>query len=166
MLQLKKQEAVMKNIQIPKQKTIALVAHDNRKDELLRWLDQNIDAFKGHKLVGTGTTSSLIRERYSTEISSFLSGPMGGDQQLGAAIAQNEIDLLFFFWDPLEAQPHDPDVKALLRIAVLYDIPVAQSVSGANFLIHSDYWNNEFTKYIVDPKESLEDRVEEYSKKL
>lgn len=156
----------MKNKKVNKKKRIALVAHDNRKDELMKWLDSNIDHFKEHSLVGTGTTSSLIRERYKVEISSFLSGPLGGDQQLGASIAEGNIDILFFFWDPLEAQPHDPDVKALLRIAVLYDIPVAQSVSGAEFLVHSKFWNEGFTKAIVDSKDNLEERVKEYTEKL
>lgn len=153
----------MKNIIVNEKKRIALVAHDNRKDELLTWLDHNIDYFKDHHLVGTGTTSSLIRERYNVEIESYLSGPMGGDQQLGSAIAQGEIDLLFFFWDPLEAQPHDPDVKALLRIAVLYDIPVAQSVAGADFLVHSDYWKKTYTKVLVDAQEMLDERIKQYS---
>lgn len=150
------------NITIKKQKNIALVAHDNRKDELLDWLKDHIDQFKGHHLVGTGTTAALIKEKFDVEITPFLSGPLGGDQQLGASIAENKIDLLFFFWDPLAAQPHDPDVKALLRIAVLYDVPVAQSVSGANYLISSSLFNEAYEKEVVESKMTVKERVKKF----
>ncbi len=153
----------MKKIKVNKQKKIALVAHDNQKEVLFDWLDDNIDAFKEHQLIGTGTTSTLIRNRYQIEITSLLSGPLGGDQQLGALIAQGEIDILFFFWDPLTAQPHDPDVKALLRISALYDVVIAQSVSGANFIIHSPYWNQEYVKEISTHHYDLNERVQAYS---
>ena len=156
----------MIKVKVNKKKRIAIVAHDNRKDELIKWLRQNIEHLNGHQLCGTGTTSSLIRNEFNVEVKSYLSGPMGGDQQLGAAIAQQEIDILFFFWDPLEAQPHDPDVKALLRIAVLYDIPVAQSVSGANFIISSPSFNEEYTKEIQSASEILQKRVDELSKDI
>lgn len=156
----------MLNIEVKKQKRIAIVAHDNRKDELLDWLEKNIDHFKDHQLCGTGTTSTLIKERFNLDVYSYLSGPMGGDQQLGAAIAQQEIDILFFFWDPLEAQPHDPDVKALLRIAVLYDIPVAQSVSGAEFIISSPLFTSTYTKHVQDASDNLKERVKELSSQL
>lgn len=156
----------MIKVDVNEQKRIAIVAHDNRKDELLDWLEKHIDHFKKHQLCGTGTTSSLIRKKFNIDVKSYLSGPMGGDQQLGAAIAQGEIDMLFFFWDPLEAQPHDPDVKALLRIAVLYDIPVAQSVSGANYLIHSDLFTQAYTKEILSPQDNLNQRVEDLSHKI
>lgn len=156
----------MIKVDVNKQKRIAIVAHDNRKDELIDWLEKHIDHFKDHQLCGTGTTSSLIRKKFNIDVKSYLSGPMGGDQQLGAAIAQGEIDMLFFFWDPLEAQPHDPDVKALLRIAVLYDIPVAQSVSGANYLINSDLFTQAYTKEILSPQDNLDQRVEDLSHKI
>lgn len=150
---------------VNQQKTIALVAHDNLKSELMNWISLNIDHLKKHKLCGTGTTSSLIRDKFKIEIESFMSGPMGGDQQLGAEIAKGNIDLLIFFWDPLEAQPHDPDVRALLRIAVLYNIPVAQSVSGANYLISSPLFNQSYAKEIPSTTESLKNRVRFFSKK-
>lgn len=150
---------------VNKQKTIALVAHDNLKSELLDWISSNIKNLQSHKLCGTGTTSSLIRQTFDVEIESFMSGPMGGDQQLGAEIAKGNIDLLIFFWDPLEAQPHDPDVRALLRIAVLYNVPVAQSVSGANYLISSPLFNQSYTKEVPSTSQSLEERVSYFSKK-
>lgn len=156
----------MLKIDVGKQKRIAIVAHDHRKDELMHFIETHLDFFKDHKLCGTGTTSNLIRDKFKLEVDSFLSGPMGGDQQIGAAIAQNEIDLLFFFWDPLEAQPHDPDVKALLRIAVLYDVPVAQSVTGALFLIHSPLFNEAYSKEIMNPQENLNKRLRELAPKL
>lgn len=155
--------AIMIKVKVNKSKRIAIVAHDNRKDELLNWLESHIEVFKKHEISGTGTTSSLIRNRFNIDVKSYLSGPMGGDQQLGAAIAQGEIDVLFFFWDPLEAQPHDPDVKALLRIAVLYDIPVAQSVSGANFLIQCPLFNESYEKEVLSQSEMLQERVKELS---
>lgn len=111
------------------------MAHDHKKEQLLSWANTNKELLKNHNLSGTGTTSSLIRDKIGVEIKSYLSGPYGGDQEIGAAIANKEIDVLVFFWDPLEAQPHDPDVKALLRIAVLYDIPVAMNCSTANLIL-------------------------------
>lgn len=116
-------------------KNICLVAHDHKKEQLLSWANTNKELLKKHNLSGTGTTSSLVRDKIGVEIKSYLSGPYGGDQEIGAAIANKEIDVLVFFWDPLEAQPHDPDVKALLRIAVLYDIPVAMNCSTANLIL-------------------------------
>ena len=116
-------------------KNICLVAHDHKKEQLLSWANTNKELLKKHNLSGTGTTSSLVRDKIGVEIKSYLSGPYGGDQEIGAAIANKEIDVLVFFWDPLEAQPHDPDVKALLRIAVLYDIPVAMNWSTANLIL-------------------------------
>ena len=148
---------------VNQQKTIALVAHDNLKSELLNWISHNIDTLRSHKLCGTGTTSSLIRQKFNIDIESFMSVPMGGDQQLGAEIAKGNIDLLIFFWDPLEAQPHDPDVRALLRIAVLYDVPVAQSISGANYLISSPLFNESYTKEIPSNKDNLSNRMNQFS---
>ncbi|NMA87406.1 MAG: methylglyoxal synthase, partial [Tissierellia bacterium] len=104
-----------------KQKRIALVAHDNRKRDLIEWAEINKRKLRGHFLCGTGTTAKLISEATGLPVYAYKSGPLGGDQQIGARIAEGDIDVLIFFWDPLEAQPHDPDVKALLRIAVLYD---------------------------------------------
>lgn len=151
-----------KEKRVSKEKTIALVAHDGLKDDLFQWLEENKALWTRHKLCGTGTTASIIRDKFSVDIKSFFSGPLGGDQQIGSAIAQGEIDLLIFFWDPLEAQPHDPDVKALLRIAVLYDVPVAMSPSAATALLKSPLIDQEYDKRILQPRKSLEERIDLY----
>ena len=109
---------------VPAKKTIALVAHDNMKDELLEWVFAHKEALSHHTLVGTGTTGRLVHEQTGLEVERLRSGPLGGDQQIGARISEGEVDVLLFFWDPLEPQPHDPDIKALLRIAVVWNIPV------------------------------------------
>lgn len=114
---------------------IALIAHDNRKDDLVRWVQAHKSELLRHDLCGTGTTSKRITEATGLSVKGYMSGPLGGDQQIGAAIAQKEIDMLIFFWDPLTSQPHDPDVKALLRIAVLYDIPTASNPSTADLML-------------------------------
>ncbi|MDO5026475.1 MAG: methylglyoxal synthase [Tissierellia bacterium] len=147
---------------VNKKKMIALVAHDGLKNQLFKWMDGHKDLWADHDLCGTGTTSSIIREKFKVDIKSYLSGPLGGDQQLGAAIAQGQIDVLIFFWDPLKAQPHDPDVKALLRIAVLYDVPVAMSPSAATVLLSSPFMRKEYTKEVYDSQEEIEDRVEKF----
>ncbi len=116
-------------------KRIALIAHDYKKEELITWALEHRDILAKHQLCGTGTTSGLVSERTGLPVEAFLSGPHGGDQQIGAAIAQDEIDMLIFFWDPLTSQPHDPDVKALLRLAVLKNIPTASNVASANLII-------------------------------
>ncbi len=118
-------------------KRVALVAHDNRKMDLLEWAEFNKGTLSAHELYGTGTTGRMVQERTGLEVQKLLSGPLGGDQQLGAAIAEGRLDVLVFFWDPLEPLPHDTDVKALLRIAVLYDIPTACNRSTADFLVSS-----------------------------
>lgn len=127
-------------------KKIALIAHDNKKDELVEWIKLNIEPLKEHQLFGTGTTSKLIKDETGLEVFAYKSGPLGGDLQIGAAISEEKIDFMIFFWDPLTAQPHDPDVKALLRIAVLYDIPVAMNYSTADFLLSSHYMKTEYNK--------------------
>ncbi len=147
-----------------KQKRIALVAHDNRKAALVAWCEENKHTLKRHFLLGTGTTSKLIAEATGLPVKGFKSGPLGGDQQIGARIAQGEIDMLIFFWDPLEAQPHDPDVKALLRIAAVYDIPVANNRATADFLISSEYMNGEYKHEVFDYNKILEERVKNLSK--
>jgi methylglyoxal synthase len=122
---------------VPARKRVALIAHDNKKAELLKWAAANRDALARHDLCGTGTTGRLLEEQLGLSVARFLSGPLGGDQQIGAHIAEGAIDVLVFFWDPLEAQPHDPDVKALLRLAVLWNIPCASTPSGADHLFTS-----------------------------
>lgn len=133
-----------------KRKNIALVAHDYRKQDLISWALRNKESLGKHNLYGTGTTSKLIRENTDLQITSFLSGPLGGDQQLGSRIVEGEIDFIVFFWDPLSAQPHDPDVKALLRIAVLYDIPTAMNQSTADFLFTSPHMDEEYERRIIN----------------
>ncbi len=118
-------------------KRVALVAHDNRKEDLLDWARFNSGTLSRHELYGTGTTGKLIHDRLGLDVHRLLSGPLGGDQQLGALIAEGKLDVLIFFWDPLEPLPHDTDVKALLRIAVLYDIPTACNRASADFLVSS-----------------------------
>jgi methylglyoxal synthase len=131
-------------------KRIGLVAHDYRKRDLLDWAEYNKDILKDHELYGTGTTGRLIAEQLDLPVQRFMSGPLGGDQQLGAAIAAGELDILIFFWDPLQAQPHDVDVKALLRIAIVYNIPLACSRSSADFLISSELLDKPYERYLVD----------------
>lgn len=155
----------MKAIKMGKQKRIALVAHDNLKDELVRWCVKNQDVLKMHFLSGTGTTSRLIAEATGLPVKSYKSGPLGGDLQIGAKIADEEIDMMIFFWDPLEAQPHDPDIKALLRIANVYDIPVATNSSTADFIMHSKFMNEPYDHHIQDFQLQTLQRVEEMMKK-
>ena len=132
------------------QKRIALIAHDHLKDDLVKWCVENKEELKRHFLSGTGTTSRLIAEATGLPVKSYKSGPLGGDQQIGARIAEGEIDMMIFFWDPLEAQPHDPDIKALLRIAVVYDIPVATNRATADFLMNSRFMNREYKHTLQD----------------
>ncbi len=134
----------MKNNSLGIQKHIALVAHDNKKADLLEWAKFNRGTLSGHRLFATGTTGSLLAKELELEITCFASGPLGGDMEVGAKIAESKIDFLIFFWDPLEPQPHDPDIKALLRLAVLWNIPTACNRATADFLISSPLMGQEY----------------------
>jgi methylglyoxal synthase len=136
----------MEKTSMKKQKRIALIAHDNRKQDLVDWVKRNRHILSKHFLCGTGTTAKILSESSELPVKAYKSGPLGGDQQIGARIAEGDIDIMIFFWDPLTAQPHDPDVKALLRIAVLYDIPVAMNHSTADFLLNSVFMDNEYDR--------------------
>jgi methylglyoxal synthase len=118
-------------------KTIALIAHDHKKAEMIAWAGAHRTILEKCKLCGTGTTAKLVSESTGLKVQGYLSGPLGGDQQIGAMIAEGKIDIVMFFCDPLQAQPHDPDVKALLRIAVVYDIPIATNKATADYVITS-----------------------------
>lgn len=131
-------------------KRIALVAHDNKKQEMLEWARFNRELLARHELYATGTTGRLLREGLGLEVVRLHSGPLGGDQQIGGMVAEGAIDVLIFFWDPLEPQPHDPDVKALLRIAVVWNIPVACNRASADFMISSPLMASEYTRLVPD----------------
>lgn len=131
-------------------KRIALVAHDQRKEDLVTWVKYNADRLAEHELYATGTTGAIISEKCSLNIHRLKSGPLGGDQQLGAMIANGELDILIFLWDPMTSQPHDVDIKALLRMSVLYNIPVACNRSSADFVISSSLFNKEYDPVIKD----------------
>jgi methylglyoxal synthase len=134
---------------MPRRKAIALVAHDNKKSDLLEWARYNRGSLAKHDLYGTGTTGRMVAEALGElKVKLLLSGPLGGDQQIGAMIAGGELDALVFFWDPLEPQPHDPDVKALLRIAVLYNIPTACNRASADFVISSPLLAEEYERIV------------------
>ncbi len=143
-----------------KKKTIGIVAHDNRKKDILEWVSYNWKEFIPHRLICTGTTGKLTEEilkknceennAIPPDVIKLKSGPLGGDQQLGAYISEGKVDLLIFFWDPMQPQPHDVDVKALLRISVLYNIPTASNRSTADFLISSPLFHEEYQPFIKD----------------
>ena len=136
-------------------KRIALVAHDNKKAELLEWAIYNKDALVKHRLYATGTTGTLLEQALGQSIGKFLSGPLGGDQQIGASIAEGKIDVLIFFWDPMEAQPHDPDIKALLRLGVVWNIPIASDRATADFLLTSPLMHEEYEIILPDYSQYL-----------
>ena len=131
-------------------KRIALVAHDNKKVDLLEWAQYNRDLLAHHELLATGTTGTLLEDALQTPVIKLQSGPLGGDQQIGARIAEGTVDLVIFFWDPLQPQPHDPDVKALLRIAVVWNIPVACNRASADFMISSPLLTSEYERQLPE----------------
>ncbi len=139
-----------KRIPMDHDKKIALVAHDNKKRDLLEWARFNRDLLAHHQICATGTTGKLLEKELNIKVTKLKSGPLGGDQQIGARIVENKIDFLIFFWDPLEPQPHDPDVKALLRMAVVWNIPIANNRASADFMISSPLMDNPYERLVPD----------------
>jgi methylglyoxal synthase len=149
-----KQEPVTSDL-MRQRKRIALIAHDHRKTDLLDWARYNRDELEKHELFGTGTTGAMIADELDLDVERFKSGPLGGDQQIGARISEGGIDLVIFFWDPMQPQPHDVDVKALLRIATVYNIPMATNRSSADFMISSPLMNEPYERTLVDYSERI-----------
>jgi methylglyoxal synthase len=139
-----------KIIKMEARKKIALVAHDNKKEDLFEWAKYNRELLAQHDLYATGTTGTILRTKLGLDITSLESGPLGGDQQVGSRISEGGIDFVIFFWDPLEPQPHDPDVKALLRIAVVWNIPVACNWASADFMISSSLMSGVYERIVPD----------------
>jgi methylglyoxal synthase len=133
---------------ISARKRVVLIAHDNRKADMLDWARFNRDTLAEHELYATGTTGGLVAQELGLPVTRFLSGPLGGDQQVGAAIAENRVDFVVFFWDPLQPQPHDVDVKALLRIAVVCNVPIACNRATADFVLSSPLMSTEYRRSI------------------
>ena len=138
-------------IAMSSRKRIALIAHDNCKAGLLAWARFNRDTLGEHELYATGTTGSVLSHELGLDITRFLSGPLGGDQQVGAGIVEGRIDFVIFFWDPLEPHPHDVDVKALLRIAVVHNVPIACNRATADFLLSSPLMHSDYERLIAEP---------------
>lgn len=143
---------------VPVRKSVALVAHDKKKEELISWALRHQEELSQHDLFATGTTGGLLEKRLGLPVQKFISGPLGGDQQIGALISENKLDLLVFFWDPFESQPHDPDVKALLRIAAVWNIPVACNQSSADFIFSSSLMQESHERKIPDYELYLQSR--------
>lgn len=139
----------MERTPMSRRKRIVLIAHDNKKDDLLAWARFNRGTLLRHELFATGTTGGLIADNLDLPVERFLSGPLGGDQQVGAGIAENRLDLIIFFWDPLESQPHDVDVKALLRIAVVCNCPIACNRATADFLLSSPLMDSSYERIVA-----------------
>lgn len=140
-------------------KNIALIAHDNEKPKLIEWCREHYDILKEHSLYGTGTTARMIADKTGLTVKGYNSGPLGGDQQIGAKIVEGVIDFVVFFSDPLTAQPHDPDVKALMRIAQVYDIPMAINKATADFMIKSVYMTEEYDHEVMNFQKNVEERA-------
>lgn len=142
-------------IKMEKRKRIALIAHDNKKPDLLEWARFNKGLLAKHDLYATGTTGKILADELGLTVTKFRSGPLGGDQQVGARIAEGKIDFAIFFWDPLEPHPHDVDVKALLRIAVVYNIPIACNRATADFMISSPLMSEEYERIVTNYEEGI-----------
>ena len=145
---------------IGKQKNIALIAHDGKKAEMIEWCAKHKELLSQHFLCGTGTTARMITERTGLPVRGYNSGPLGGDQQIGAKVVEGQVDLIIFFSDPLTAQPHDPDVKALLRIAQVYDIPIANNKATADLQMTSSNINEENKQEVINFRENILHRAE------
>lgn len=145
---------------LAKRKRIALVAHDNKKNDLIAWAEYNKEVLAKHELISTGTTGKLIEAALDRPVKKLLSGPLGGDQQIGSMIATGEIDIMIFFWDPMEAQPHDSDVKALLRLCVAWNIPMACDRATADFLMTSPFMHEPYELGIPDYTQYLTRKIE------
>lgn len=146
-------------VKIGAKKNIALIAHDGKKPDIIKWCEKNADILKNHNLCGTGTTSKMISSITGLDVKGFNSGPLGGDQQIGAEVVEGRIDFMIFLADPLSAQPHDPDVKALLRIAQVYDIPIATNLASADFMVNSPLMSQEYEHKLMNFKKNISDRV-------
>jgi methylglyoxal synthase len=149
-----------KQIAMQHDKTIALVAHDNKKRDLVEWARYNRNLLAHHEVYATGTTGEILERELGFKITRFQSGPLGGDQQIGAKIVAGEINFLIFFWDPLEPQPHDPDVKALLRMAVVWNIPIACNRASADFMISSPLMDSKYDRLVPDYESYRSQRVD------
>jgi len=148
-------------LSLGKQKNIALIAHDGKKQEMLDWCEWNKEILSKHFLSGTGTTARMITDRIGLPVRIFNSGPLGGDQQIGAKIVEGILDFIVFFSDPLTAQPHDTDIRALLRIALVYDVPIAMNRSSADFMITSPLMNEEYQHQVLNFHHAAQKRAEE-----
>lgn len=146
-------------IKIGPKKNIALIAHDGKKPEIIKWCEKNIKILKNHNLCGTGTTAKMISNITGLDVKGFNSGPLGGDQQIGAEVVEGRVDFIIFLADPLSAQPHDPDVKALLRIAQVYDIPIATNLASADFMVNSQFMNEEYEHKLMNFNKNVKDRA-------
>lgn len=151
----------MKQIEMPEQKRVALIAHDNMKQNLLDWTRENFDTLKTHQLFATGTTGHLLEESLKIPITKLISGPLGGDQQIGAMLTEQKIDIIVFFWDPFEPMPHDPDIKALLRVAAVWNVAVACSRSSADFMISSPLMTRKHSYRVPDYASYLQQRLDD-----
>ena len=151
---------------IGKQKNIALISHDGKKQEMLDWCEWNKEILGKHFLCGTGTTAKMITERIGLPVRGFNSGPLGGDQQIGSKIVEGTIDFVVFFSDPLTAQPHDTDIKALMRIALVYDIPIATNRASADFMITSPLMNEEYDHQVINFHHTIKERSETFKEEF